>query len=176
MSKCLIFLIVFRVTGTPLQNNLRELWTLLEFVQPNNTFDYDKFDSLLRGKLSNLTEGNTDQVDDGTSEIVDTMHNILKPFFLRRLKCDVNLNLPPKKTTVIDCPMVPAQELMYTKVLTKTIGENREQVAEYFNTTVNTSSSSDSSGNESYIWFSEESTLSNASSVKAGKREQSKFK
>lgn len=48
--------------------------------------------------------------------------------FLRRLKTDVNLDnhLPPKKTQVIDCPMVPEQEEMYKKFLNLSLGNKKD--------------------------------------------------
>ncbi|KAL1455192.1 hypothetical protein WDU94_009303 [Cyamophila willieti] len=126
---------IFKVllTGTPLQNNLKELWSLLKFVQPSNTFEFDKFEKLVAGKLSSLTAENIDDVteasvDPGVVDILDTLHNILKPFFLRRTKQDVDLNLPPKKTVVIDCPLVPGQKAMYTNILTRTLKLNMNQV------------------------------------------------
>uniref|UniRef100_A0A8D8T6B4 Lymphoid-specific helicase n=1 Tax=Cacopsylla melanoneura TaxID=428564 RepID=A0A8D8T6B4_9HEMI len=121
---------IFKVilTGTPLQNNLKELWTLLEFVQPNNTFELDKFEKLLADRLSTLTSDTAgDVTDQGVADILNTLHNILKPFFLRRTKKDVNLNLPLKKTVVIDCPLVLEQKDIYTSVLTKTLSVNRNK-------------------------------------------------
>ncbi len=52
-----------------------------------------------------------------STEIIDTLHTILKPFLLRRLKADVETNLPPKKEYVLYAPLSVLQRETYDRVL-----------------------------------------------------------
>lgn len=74
------------LTGTPLQNNLHELWALLNFLLPDLFSSADDFDSWFQDEnlLSN-------------QDVVGRLHRILKPFLLRRIKSDVEKSLLPKK-------------------------------------------------------------------------------
>ena len=77
------------LTGTPLQNNLHELWALLNFLLPdvfNSSSDFDAWFN-----QSNLED----------TKLVERLHTVLRPFLLRRLKSDVEKKLPPKKETKI---------------------------------------------------------------------------
>jgi SWI/SNF-related matrix-associated actin-dependent regulator of chromatin subfamily A member 5 len=74
------------LTGTPLQNNLHELWSLLNFLLPEVFNDSEIFDSWFK-----LKEGEAE------TEVMNQLHKILKPFMLRRLKTDVEKEIPPKK-------------------------------------------------------------------------------
>ncbi|KAL8866224.1 MAG: hypothetical protein Q9174_006426, partial [Haloplaca sp. 1 TL-2023] len=73
------------ITGTPLQNNLHELWALLNFLLPDVFGDSEAFDSW----FSNQEE------DQDT--VVQQLHRVLRPFLLRRVKSDVEKSLLPKK-------------------------------------------------------------------------------
>ncbi|XP_015795972.1 chromatin-remodeling complex ATPase chain Iswi-like [Tetranychus urticae] len=99
------------LTGTPLQNNLHELWALLNFLLPDFFNSSEDFDAWFN--TSNLVEG-----DDG---IINRLHAILRPFLLRRLKSEVEKRLPPKKEIKIYVGLSKMQRDWYTKILMKDI-------------------------------------------------------
>ena len=72
-------------TGTPLQNNLHELWALLNFLLPEIFHSSEAFDEWF-----NLSDNDD---DDAKQQLVQQLHKILKPFMLRRLKMDVEKEL-----------------------------------------------------------------------------------
>ena len=94
------------ITGTPLQNNLHELWALLNFLLPEIFADSSVFDELFADNLH----------ADG---VVHRLHALLKPFILRRLKADVEKRLLPKKETKLYVPMTAKQRQVYAAVLGK---------------------------------------------------------
>lgn len=98
------------ITGTPLQNNLHELWALLNFLLPdvfNSSEDFDEWFNT-----------NTCLGDDA---LITRLHAVLKPFLLRRLKAEVERRLKPKKEIKIFVGLSKMQREWYTKVLMKDI-------------------------------------------------------
>jgi SWI/SNF-related matrix-associated actin-dependent regulator of chromatin subfamily A member 5 len=96
------------LTGTPLQNNLHELWSILNFLFPDIFPDSAAFDDCF-----NLT---TSTVNRGTLE---KAHYLLRPFMLRRVKNEVEGKLSPKVETKIFCPLAPMQLFWYQRLLLK---------------------------------------------------------
>ncbi|KAF9033292.1 hypothetical protein BDZ89DRAFT_1100936 [Hymenopellis radicata] len=100
------------LTGTPLHNNLAELWALLNFVLPDIFTDVEQFEEWFSLPTMKSNIGSK-----RSTEIIDTLHTILKPFLLRRLKADVETNLPPKKEYVLYAPLSVLQRETYDRVL-----------------------------------------------------------
>lgn len=98
------------LTGTPLQNNLHELWSLLNFLLPdvfNSASDFDSwFDT------NNCL---------GDQKLVERLHAVLRPFLLRRIKQEVEKSLPPKKEVKIYLGLSKMQREWYTRILMKDI-------------------------------------------------------
>ncbi|KAA1473299.1 hypothetical protein DENSPDRAFT_866013 [Dentipellis sp. KUC8613] len=96
------------LTGTPLHNNLAELWSLLNFILPDIFDDVQSFQEWF-----NLPELSSVLSTDRSSHILQTLHAILKPFLLRRVKTDVERTLPPKKEYVLYAPLSERQHEIY---------------------------------------------------------------
>lgn len=96
------------ITGTPLQNNLHELWALLNFILPDIFGDSDTFDEW----FSN---------DSKQDDIISQLHKVLKPFLLRRIKADVEKSLLPKQELNVYLKMSDMQRKWYQKLLEKDI-------------------------------------------------------
>ncbi|XP_072334889.1 lymphoid-specific helicase isoform X2 [Scyliorhinus torazame] len=108
------------LTGTPLQNNLAELWSLLNFLLPDVFDDLKSFESWF--DITNITENVEDIVaSEQEQNILHMLHQILTPFLLRRLKSDVTLDIPPKREIVVYAPLSKKQESFYTAIVNKTI-------------------------------------------------------
>ena len=75
------------ITGTPLQNNLHELWALLNFLLPDIFSDAQDFDDWF----------SSESTEEDQDKIVKQLHTVLQPFLLRRIKSDVETSLLPKK-------------------------------------------------------------------------------
>ncbi|MCJ1250726.1 hypothetical protein MMC30_007954 [Trapelia coarctata] len=97
------------ITGTPLQNNLHELWALLNFLLPDVFGDSQAFDQWFS------TQGQ----DQDT--VVQQLHKVLRPFLLRRVKSDVEKSLLPKKEVNLYIGMSDMQVKWYKKILEKDI-------------------------------------------------------
>lgn len=80
------------ITGTPLQNSMQELFSLLNFICPEIFSDYSDLDSFLH-KDEDKAEGD----DQKSKKVVEALHKILRPFLLRRVKSDVEKSLLPSK-------------------------------------------------------------------------------
>lgn len=78
------------ITGTPLQNNMKELFALLNFICPEIFSDYADLESFLH---KDETDGEADE--EKSKKVVEALHKILRPFLLRRVKSDVEKNLLP---------------------------------------------------------------------------------
>lgn len=102
------------ITGTPLQNNLHELWALLNFLLPDVFGDSNVFDEWFNSQADDGDEKNQDKV-------VQQLHKILSPFLLRRVKADVEKSLLPKVETNVYIGMTNMQIQWYKKLLEKDI-------------------------------------------------------
>ncbi|KAL0045752.1 hypothetical protein WJX82_003498 [Trebouxia sp. C0006] len=97
------------ITGTPLQNDLMELWSLMHFLMPQIFASHAQFKDWFNNPLVGMVEGQH-EVNKG---IVERLHSVLRPFLLRRLKCDVEKQLPQKKEHVIRCRLSKRQRTLY---------------------------------------------------------------
>ena len=111
------------LTGTPFQNNLHELWSLLNFLMPNIFNDSEEFDRIFN--LDTATE-------EGQMKIVKQIHQLLKPFVLRRLKSEIKYKIPPKKEIFLYVGLSDLQKNMYKQILSKNIdvvnGVNKDRI------------------------------------------------
>ncbi|CCK72746.1 putative ATPase KNAG_0L01260 [Huiozyma naganishii CBS 8797] len=110
------------LTGTPLQNNLAELWSLLNFILPDIFSDFEIFNKWFDFKdldlQSNSKRLNKVINDELEKNLITNLHTILKPFLLRRLKKNVLAGiLPPKREYIVNCPLTPIQRKFYKKTL-----------------------------------------------------------
>ncbi|KAK3911174.1 Lymphoid-specific helicase [Frankliniella fusca] len=110
------------LTGTPLQNNMTELWSLLNFILPNIVTDMDVFECWFDPSFLDASDASEKIVQaEEKNKVLSTLHKILKPFLLRRVKADVGLNIPPKKEITIYAPMTKWQTRLYSAVADKTL-------------------------------------------------------
>lgn len=99
------------ITGTPLQNNLHELWALLNFLLPDIFADASTFDDWFSSETS----------EEDKEKIVKQLHTVLSPFLLRRIKNDVESSLLPKKELNVYVGMSSMQKKWYKQILEKDI-------------------------------------------------------
>jgi SWI/SNF-related matrix-associated actin-dependent regulator of chromatin subfamily A member 5 len=100
------------ITGTPLQNDLHELWAMLNFLLPDVFESASTFDEYF-----NLSSSS----DRGAADVLTQLHKILRPFLLRRLKADVEKDLPPKREIKLLIGLSEMQRRWYTNILEKNI-------------------------------------------------------
>jgi SWI/SNF-related matrix-associated actin-dependent regulator of chromatin subfamily A member 5 len=100
------------LTGTPLQNNLHELWALLNFLVPDVFANSEQFDEWFNLDIDDADEKN---------KLISQLHKILRPFMLRRLKIDVEKSLPPKHETILFTGMSAMQKKLYKEILLRDI-------------------------------------------------------
>ncbi|KAH8794042.1 putative chromatin structure-remodeling complex subunit snf21 [Hyaloscypha finlandica] len=107
------------LTGTPLQNNLPELWALLNFVLPTIFKSVKSFDEWFNTPFANT--GSQDKIELTEEEsilVIRRLHKVLRPFLLRRLKKDVEKDLPDKTEKVIKCKFSSLQARLYKQMVT----------------------------------------------------------
>ena len=94
------------LTGTPLQNNLPELWALLNFALPKIFNSVKSFGEWFNTPFAN--SGSSDKIEWNEEEallIIRRLHKVLRPFLLRRLKKDVESELPDKVEKIVKVRM-----------------------------------------------------------------------
>ncbi|KAG8575183.1 hypothetical protein GDO81_009465 [Engystomops pustulosus] len=92
------------ITGTPLQNSLKELWSLLHFIMPEKFEYWEDFE---------------DQHGKGRDNGYQSLHKVLEPFLLRRVKKDVEKSLPAKVEQILRVEMCVQQKQYYKWILTR---------------------------------------------------------
>mmetsp|Transcript_3607 Transcript_3607/g.9944 ORF Transcript_3607/g.9944 Transcript_3607/m.9944 type:complete len:2529 (-) Transcript_3607:88-7674(-) len=90
------------ISGTPLQNDLTELWTLLNFIEP---FKFPSLDNF-QHNFGNMA----------SREQVESLQQMISPFMLRRVKEDVAKDIPAKEETVIDVELTSIQKQYYRAI------------------------------------------------------------
>jgi SNF2 family DNA or RNA helicase len=95
------------LTGTPIQNDVKEFWTLLNFIDPGNYGDVDAF----LEKYGDIK----------SKEAIDDLHETIRPYILRRLKEDVEKSVPPKEEVLIEVELTIAQKKYYRALYEKNV-------------------------------------------------------
>jgi len=106
------------LTGTPLQNNLTELWALLNFLLPTIFSSSENFETWFSAPFQASSLGsNAELNEEETLLVINRLHQVLRPFLLRRLKTDVEKQLPEKVESVLRCEISVWQKVLYRQVL-----------------------------------------------------------
>ncbi|CAG8482252.1 7854_t:CDS:10 [Ambispora leptoticha] len=114
------------LTGTPLQNNLMELWSLLYFLMPQGVSqampigfaNQKEFQEWFSHPVDKMLE-NDEEMSDETREAVSKLHTVLRPYLLRRLKADVEKQLPGKYEHIIYCRLSKRQRFLYDDFMSR---------------------------------------------------------
>ena len=122
------------LTGTPLQNNLTELWSLLFFLMPGEQedqaegfADLDEFRQWFARPETQILQSGREKMDDEARAIIAKLHQVLRPYLLRRLKADVERQMPAKYEHVELCRLSKRQRELYDGFLART--DTRETLA-----------------------------------------------
>lgn len=117
------------LTGTPLQNNIAELWSLLYFLMPQTATagqgvtgfaDLDAFQQWFGKPVDKLIEtGENYQQDAETKKTVTKLHQVLRPYLLRRLKADVEKQMPAKYEHIVYCRLSKRQRFLYDDFMSR---------------------------------------------------------
>lgn len=97
------------LTGTPIQNNMQELWALLHFIMPSLFDSHDEFSEWFSKDIESHAQSNTKLNEDQLKRL----HMILKPFMLRRVKKHVQKELGDKIEEDIFCDLTYRQRAYY---------------------------------------------------------------
>ncbi|TGZ66478.1 hypothetical protein CRM22_005288 [Opisthorchis felineus] len=100
------------ITGTPLQNTMKELWALLHFSMPERFPVWEEFE----GSYSVAEDDPATRVD---GEAFHHLHKVLRPFLLRRVKKDVESSLPEKIERILRVDMTKEQANIYRLILAR---------------------------------------------------------
>ncbi|KAG5346196.1 DOM Helicase, partial [Acromyrmex charruanus] len=103
------------LTGTPLQNNLMELWSLMHFLMPNVFQSHREFKEWFSNPVTGMIEGNSEY----NENIIRRLHKVLRPFLLRRLKTEVEKQLPKKYEHVVMCRLSKRQRFLYDDFMSR---------------------------------------------------------
>ncbi|VIO92229.1 SNF2 family N-terminal domain containing protein [Brugia malayi] len=103
------------LTGTPLQNSLMELWSLMHFLMPAIFASHNDFKDWFSNPLNDMMEGNAEW----NASLIQRLHKVLRPFILRRLKSDVEKQLPEKTEHIIHCPLSKRQRCLYDDFMSR---------------------------------------------------------
>ena len=115
------------LTGTPLQNNLTELWSLLYFLMPSDGTEQGvggfanlkEFQDWFKKPSEQILEHGREQMDDEARAIISKLHKVLRPYLLRRLKADVEKQMPGKYEHVEFCRLSKRQRELYDGFLNR---------------------------------------------------------
>ncbi|KAF3929832.1 hypothetical protein ABW20_dc0100833 [Dactylellina cionopaga] len=117
------------LTGTPLQNNLIELWSLLYFLMPSGSgmsnvmphgfTNLKEFQEWFSRPVDQLIEGGKEGMDEESRDSIRKLHTILRPFLLRRLKKDVEKQMPEKHEHIIWCRLSKRQRFLYDDFMSR---------------------------------------------------------
>lgn len=131
------------LTGTPLQNNLMELWSLLYFLMPSSKVsqampagfaNLDDFQQWFGKPVDRILEqatmggsANADLIDENTTSKMDAetrntvarLHQVLRPYLLRRLKKDVEKQMPGKYEHIVYCRLSKRQRYLYDDFMSR---------------------------------------------------------
>ncbi|KAL8131393.1 hypothetical protein AgCh_007358 [Apium graveolens] len=107
------------LTGTPLQNNLEELWALLNFLLPNIFNSSEDFSQWFNKPFESNGDSSPDEAllsEEENLLIINRLHQVLRPFVLRRLKHKVENELPEKIERLVRCEASAYQKLLMKRV------------------------------------------------------------
>jgi DNA helicase INO80 len=100
------------LTGTPIQNNMQELWALLHFIMPSLFDSHDEFSEWFSKDIESHAQSNTKLNEDQLKRL----HMILKPFMLRRVKKHVQKELGDKIELDVFCDLTYRQRALYANL------------------------------------------------------------
>lgn len=108
------------LTGTPLQNNLTELWALLNFLLPKIFHSADDFENWFNEPFSRMSgvedDGSQKLSEEEQMLIIHRLHIVLRPFLLRREKSEVLKDLPDKQEHVVRIELSEWQKHAYEQM------------------------------------------------------------
>ena len=115
------------LTGTPLQNNLTELWSLLFFLMPSDGpvegmggfADLKEFSDWFKKPQEQILENGRETMDEESRATILKLHKVLRPYLLRRMKADVEKQMPGKYEHVEYCRLSRRQRELYDGFLSR---------------------------------------------------------
>lgn len=112
-----------------MQNNLAELWSLLNFLLPEAFSDLEHFESMFDFSDVQTSDHKQFISQERQKRTIASLHAILKPFLLRRVKNDVETNLPKKREYILYAPLTASQKEIYRKIKENDIRSYLEEKA-----------------------------------------------
>jgi Superfamily II DNA/RNA helicases, SNF2 family len=108
----------FALTGTPIENNLTELWSIFDFIMPGFLLSHRRFVEKFERPI--VGEGNQDSMTE--------LGKHVRPFILRRLKKDVLKELPPKIESMLTAELTDEQKKVYLAYLEQISGRIKKEI------------------------------------------------
>jgi ATP-dependent helicase STH1/SNF2 len=103
------------LSGTPLQNEIHELWSLLNFLLPEVFDTNEDFEEWFTKPFKTGDEVDVEVVDEEKEFLIKCLHAVLRPFMTRRLKADLQeiMQLPEARENILKCELSSLQKVLY---------------------------------------------------------------